>query len=314
MANNLFYQDVVLNTRAVNDEERSVEVSFSSEAPIPRGGVPEVLLHGNDNVDLSYLKNMGAVLLNHNKDVIVGRIENPRIEGKKGRAKIYFDDDEEGNRAFRKVKSGSLRGISVGAKLNRIRVVMPGEQYEGIEGPADVATRWTPHEISLTPIPADGTVGVDRMRSLDGIEIENESKTHKEKHTMDEKDVQRIVQDALTAEREKTAEMVAKVVRETIEDDNKPKMRIAPEKGQALLGRAGAVSPELKNEVADMIFEGRTEEEVQNKIFDSVTGKGDSTRSDKGAGGEGTTTDDNNKRTIDQIDDEIFSRSLSNMG
>lgn len=131
---------------------------------------------------------------------------------------------------------------------------------------------------------------------------------------MDEKDVQRIVQEALTAEREKTAEMVARVVRETIEDDNKPKMRIAPEKAQALLGRAGAVSPELKNEVADMIFEGRTEEEVQNKIFDSVTGKGDSARTDKGKDGDGTTIDGKDKRTIDQVDDEVFARSLSHMG
>ena len=236
----LFYRSFGLDRRSVNEKERSVEISFSSEEPVVRWGVKEILLHGDDNVDMSRLETMGSVLMNHNPSIIVGPVRGAKIEEKRGKATIVFDDDEEGNRAFNKVKSGSLRGVSVGYAINRMREVEAGEEYEGIEGPADVATRWTPYEVSLTPIPADVTVGVGRMRSCEGIEIENESQpNNKENQNMEEKDVQRIVDAALEKERSELPDIVATAVRAAIEEDNKPKMRIAPEKAQALLGRAG---------------------------------------------------------------------------
>jgi len=75
--------------------------------------------------------------------------------------------------------------VSVGYRIIKAREVLKDEEYEGIEGPALIALRWMPYEISLTPIPADATVGIGRelTRSLEGIDIER-SKTTKEDKVM----------------------------------------------------------------------------------------------------------------------------------
>ncbi|MBW2032797.1 MAG: HK97 family phage prohead protease [Deltaproteobacteria bacterium] len=181
----LFYRSTEFDRSRVDQKKRSVDLAFSSETPIPRWFGREILLHGSKNVDLSRLKSMGTVLMNHNPDIIVGPVKNPRIEDKKGRATIGFDNDEDGERAMQKVLSGSLRGVSVGYRIIKAREVLKDEEYEGIEGPALIALRWMPYEISLTPIPADATVGIGRelTRSLEGIDIER-SKTTKEDKVM----------------------------------------------------------------------------------------------------------------------------------
>lgn len=170
----LFYRSFELDRSKVNEDARSVELSFSSEAPVVRWFGQEVLLHGEANVDLKRLRSMGSALLNHNPDRIVGRVDNPRIEDKRGAATVVFDEDEDGERAFGKVKSRSLRGVSVGYAINAAKKLQEGEEWRGYQGPAIIATRWTPYEISLTPVPADSSIGIGRemTRSLDGIEIE----------------------------------------------------------------------------------------------------------------------------------------------
>ena len=169
----LFYRSFELDRAAVNKDERSVDLAFSSETPVERWFGKEILLHGAENVDLTRLKTMGSALLNHDPSSILGRITSPRIEDKRGKATLIFDDDDDGNKALAKVGSGSLRGVSVGYMVEKFREVQEDESYDGIEGPAYIATRWTPYEISLTPIPADASVGVGRnlTRSLDGIDI-----------------------------------------------------------------------------------------------------------------------------------------------
>lgn len=177
----LFYRSTEFDRSKVDEKKRSVDLSFSSETPIPRWFGKEILLHGSGNVELARLRSMGTVLMNHNPDIIVGPVKNPRIEDKKGRATIGFDNDEDGERAMQKVLSGSLRGVSVGYRIIKAREVLKDEEYEGIEGPALIALRWMPYEISLTPIPADATVGIGRelTRSLEGIEIIKSSKEDK---------------------------------------------------------------------------------------------------------------------------------------
>jgi len=176
--NNLFYRGLSLRG-AVNKNERSVDLSFSSETPAKRWFGTEILLHGSKNVDLSRLKSLGAALMNHNPAVIVGPLKNVRIENKRGKAKVIFDTDEDGEKAFGKVQSGSLKGVSVGYTIQKFREVLSDEDYllpdgQTITGPAMIATRWTPHEVSLTSIPLDASVGIGRnlTRSLDGIKIE----------------------------------------------------------------------------------------------------------------------------------------------
>ena len=78
-------------------------------------GPARILLHERDAVDLAPLRETGSVLFNHDISSIVGRPENVEIDTKDrvGRATIRFDQDDESERVFQKVKSGSLRGVSV---------------------------------------------------------------------------------------------------------------------------------------------------------------------------------------------------------
>jgi len=204
MKKNLFYRGLSLRG-AVNKNDRTVDLSFSSETPAKRWFGTEILLHGSKNVDLSRLKNLGAALLNHNPNVILGPLKNVRIKDRRGEAKIIFDEDEDGDKAFGKVQSGSLKGVSVGYTVQKFREVLQNEDYtlpdgQTVTGPAMIAEKWTPHEISLTSLPLDPTVGVGRAltRSLEGINIEKsnfrrESKTMRNQPVIKDKETREVL-------------------------------------------------------------------------------------------------------------------------
>ncbi len=320
----LFYRQFEIDATRVKVDERSVDVSFSSETPAMRWYGNEILRHGPGNVDLSRLRKMGAVLLNHNPSIIVGPLRSPKIENKRGVATIVFDDDDDGNKAMQKVKSGSLRGVSVGYMINKAREVKSGEEFEGINGPALIATRWTPYEISLTPIPADPTVGVgrDATRSLEGVEIERSvSKTFlEEENGMDEKEVRDLVSGMLKEFGVGLTETITTTVRSLIDEGQKPTMRIETDVFQDLLGRAGAVSLECKSAVADMAMSGKTEREIVGAIMDAATKKApDATDTGGGSGGDGTGTDGDGSsangvevRSFKNVDDDTLFAGIGN--
>jgi len=182
---NMFYRTFDLLERgALNEESREIDISFSSELPVERWFGAEILLHGEGNVDLKRLKNVGSVIYGHmpyDMKNIIGPIKKVYMDkdNRQARALIGFDDDDTGNLAMKKVKSRSLKGVSFGYVITKGRRVLEGEEWtdpdsqKTYKGPAIVATRWEPYEITLTPIPADPTVGLGRemTRSLEGIEI-----------------------------------------------------------------------------------------------------------------------------------------------
>lgn len=308
---NLFYRSLELDRAKVDEEKRSVEVSFSSEAPVRRWFGDEVLLHGSGNVDLARLRSMGAALLNHNPSVIVGPLKNIKVEDKRGKATIVFDDDEDGERAFKKVKSGSLKGMSVGYLINKALEVKEDEKHKGIKGPAIIALRWTPYEISLTPIPADASVGVGR--SLEGIEFES-IQNDKEGTKMTEDEIRKLFKDLF---RDATSGLVSEIITK-LKEEAKPKARIELETFNDLLGRAGAISPELKGTVAEMYANGKTEREITNAIMDEIAKKKsdaeDTTgsQSDGGIDQKSKTTTSVRVTDIKQVDDETLWRSICN--
>ena len=321
MKADLFYRSFEIDQRAINEKERSVAVSFSSETPAMRWFGKEILLHGSKNVDLSRLKNFGAALLNHNPNVIIGPLKSIKIKDKRGEAKVFFDEDEDGEKALGKVKSGSLKGMSVGYTVQKFREVLSDEEFEEdnvkIKGPAMVATRWTPHEISLTPIPLDSSVGIGRCqtRSLEGINI---IKSQAKENDMEEKDVQKMIDEAIgklsfaKPEDIPKAEDIATAVRAQLTEDAKPKMRVSTETFIDLLGRAGAVSLECKAKISDMAAEGKTEQEMLRAITDEAT-----LDSDAADGGTGGTTQSKKKvdtrsqtTSFEQVEDDDFFSSI----
>lgn len=146
--------------RVVDEENRIVELSFSSETPILRWGDYEVLSHKKDAVMLERINTTGCLLYNHNRDRVIGKIVEAKIKNKRGIATVQFDDDEESTIIYNKVKNQSLRGVSVGYIIYEMERTTKGKGSA-----AEVtytATRWEPLEISIVSIPADISVGVGR--------------------------------------------------------------------------------------------------------------------------------------------------------
>lgn len=145
-------------------EERKYRLSFSSEQPYERWFGTEILDHSEGCVDLERLINMGCVLFNHDRDYVVGKVTKAWIENNRGEAEIEFDTDEDADKIYQKVKSKTLKGVSVGYRVDVWEEVMLNKQSSDgrFQGPCSIAKRWWPYEISIVSVPADSTVGVGR--------------------------------------------------------------------------------------------------------------------------------------------------------
>lgn len=169
------------------EDSRRVMLSLSSEEPCRRWFGNEILCHDPDAVDLSRLQDIGVVLFNHDRNTVIGRVDSVELDEQehKLRAEIIFDDDEESERVYQKVKSGTLKGVSVGYAVDVWEEVEAGAMSSNgrFEGPCSVATRWTPHELSIVSVPADPTVGVGR--SYDEKDGENDMENKQKKPTQD---------------------------------------------------------------------------------------------------------------------------------
>lgn len=153
-----------MEIRAVEGEERTVELSFSSEEPYTRWWGVEILDHSGGCMDLQRLNSIGCVLFNHNRDKVVGKIVKAWCENNRGYAQIKFDEDEQSDIIFKKVQGGTLKGVSTGYMVDVWESVEVNKKSSDgrFTGPCDIAKRWTPFEISIVSVPADPTVGVGR--------------------------------------------------------------------------------------------------------------------------------------------------------
>lgn len=151
----------LLNRRATlapataDTEARTVEVVWSTGAPVRRrdmaGQYIERLSLDPQAVDLSRLE--GASVLDAHRQTavrdVLGSVRSAAVDGKRGTALIQFSARPEVEPVWQDVLAGILRHVSVGYAVE--------EWSEATESGARVLTavRWTPHEISLVPTPAD---------------------------------------------------------------------------------------------------------------------------------------------------------------
>lgn len=136
-------------------DARTVDVVWSTGAPVRRrdmaGPYIERLSLDPQAVDLSRLE--GASVLDAHRQTavrdVLGSVRSAAVDGKRGTALIQFSARPEVEPVWQDVLSGILRHVSVGYSVE--------EWAETTENGARVLTavRWTPHEISLVPTPAD---------------------------------------------------------------------------------------------------------------------------------------------------------------
>lgn len=150
--------------------ERKFTLSFSSEEPVERWFGREILDHNPGAVDLSRLNDIGCVLFNHNRDAVIGKVLRAWIESNRGYAEIEFDTDDASEVIYQKVRNETLKGVSVGYRIESLEEVMAGKtSADGrFTGPCEIARKWWPFEISIVSVPADGTVGVGREAEQPG--------------------------------------------------------------------------------------------------------------------------------------------------
>jgi len=140
--------------KVVNEEERTVEVSISSEEPVRRWDGDEILVHEDGVIDMSRFPLPLCVAHETYRGLNIGLIEDPVIENKKLRGTLRFGERTEANEYFTDVKNGIIRNISVGYRINES---IPNEKEESYR-----VTDWMPFEASLVSVPADNTVGIGR--------------------------------------------------------------------------------------------------------------------------------------------------------
>jgi hypothetical protein len=159
----VFHRTFEINRAELKDDSRTVELSFSSEAPVEQfgwelGRYIEILDHNPASVDLTRLNNAAPLLMDHNRSDQVGVIESATIgEDRKGRASVRFGKSERAEEIFQDVKDGIRRLVSVGYRVYKLVTEKVENEVETLR-----ATRWAPMEISIVSIPADTSVGIGR--------------------------------------------------------------------------------------------------------------------------------------------------------
>ena len=162
----LVQRDFNLEVREVEKEDRTIEFPFSSEQPVTRYFGNEILEHKSANWDLKRLNDGAPLLFNHDFSRPIGVVEKAWIDETKrrGYAKVRFSKEEFASSIFRDIKDGIIRGISFGYVIKDME-----QRGEGAEGgdpslPNFYATSIEAYELSVAPVAADATIGINRSK------------------------------------------------------------------------------------------------------------------------------------------------------
>ncbi|WP_157669293.1 prohead protease/major capsid protein fusion protein [Chitinibacter sp. GC72] len=144
---------------SVDGDQRNLTLCWTTGAAVRRYDwyreryYTEVLDVSPDAIDMTRL-NAGAPLLNSHYswslESVLGSTQRAWLDEAEGLAEVKFSKREDRTGLWQDIQDQIIRHVSVGYVINRVRM----EQDE--EGNwTYTATRWTPYEISLVPIPAD---------------------------------------------------------------------------------------------------------------------------------------------------------------
>lgn len=159
----------LLGVRMIDEEERTIELAFSSEAPVRQFFGTEILGHAAGEVDLSRVESgVCPLLVNHDWERQIGRVISARIDADRiGRAVVRLSRSAAAEEIFQDVIDGIRSGVSVGYQIRRLRLEEEGEDGEATYRAVD----WAVFEISLVSVPADPSVGVGRAAGGEECEV-----------------------------------------------------------------------------------------------------------------------------------------------
>ena len=197
------------------DEEmpRSLEFSFSSEAPVDRWFGSEVLSHAPESVDLSRLNDGAPLLWNHNPDQVLGVVERGWIdlEKNRGMVAVRFSRSAFAEEKLADIRDGILRNVSVGYSIT--------DADQSRDG-SIVATSWLPHEVSVVAIGEENGVGIGRSLEPDAAALAATKTQTSESNSMEDitVDLEAVRAQAAADERSRVASITS-LCREHKSDD-----------------------------------------------------------------------------------------------
>jgi HK97 family phage major capsid protein/HK97 family phage prohead protease len=163
---------------AIDEEARTVELSFSSEVEVERWFGIEILGHAAGEVDMSRLNDKAPVLWMHNWDDQRGVVDSASVADRKGRALLRFSRSEDGSELFQDIIDGIVTKVSVGYLVNDLKLV---EERDGVD--VYRITNWQPYEISMVSVPADNSVGVGRSAEKPQVDDDAGRAENADKHS-----------------------------------------------------------------------------------------------------------------------------------
>lgn len=149
----------------VNESDRTVKISISSDTPLDRGYFVEQLVHQRSAVNLDRAKSGCQALFNHNPDEYVGVVEDAWLDPDMGRcyAIVKFDTHPKAEQVYQSIQSGILRNVSIGYQVREWE-----QETSSTPAPPVVrVTDWELLEVSFVTVPADPSVGVGRSLTSD---------------------------------------------------------------------------------------------------------------------------------------------------
>jgi HK97 family phage major capsid protein/HK97 family phage prohead protease len=141
----------------IDEEKRTVELSFASDAPIEHWFGTVILDHKDSSIRFDRLRSNGPLLDNHYSDRQIGTVRSATTDGTKSRGVVQFSRRQSAEDVFQDVKDDIIRSVSVGFIIHALEM-----EEKTDEGVIYRATDWEPIEISLVSVPADTSVGVGR--------------------------------------------------------------------------------------------------------------------------------------------------------
>lgn len=220
-------RELTIPVQAINEDARTIEVAFCSETPVSRiiddELYYEILLCGEENVDLRRLNNKGAVLFNHDRDKLIGAVVEAHMDTDRvGRATLRISNTASDEWVM--IQEGILSHVSIGYNIFDYRM----------DGNNIVVTIFEIYEVSLVTVPADETVGVGR--SLDNTalrevlkdelqEVHEDESLNSNNNTIDE---ERLMEEKEGME-ETSLDNESYDIKEALEVDNDENVGVEPE-------------------------------------------------------------------------------------
>ena len=249
-----------LEFRQDETNDRTMEMSISSESPVARSFGLEVLSHREGDIDLTRLMNKAPLLKDHDASQQIGVVENAYLDTQRGKlmSSVRFGRGALASEIFNDVKDGIRTQVSIGYQINP-------DSMEKSETTDEVRiTDWMPMEVSIVSMGADQNVGFGRSLSLNQpIKTENKKEVimTEETKSVDVEEQARVKSDEFIAKREKE---IAEIIELGARHHKQDLAREAIRDGKDLSSFRGELLSHIENQPIESNEIGLTEKEARN--------------------------------------------------